>query len=219
MYLHLWCEQRGSGRSFALRDNEDDKSKEMQSDGKKEQVNRKRQKLNERRNSADSVAALTEADLLHKKYFEVIGSGLHRNARFGASNLGIAAAYILKHFADCITKPEGQHKPQKEPQDIHDVERCGKLPGEFLASTWTYSAKTKPAATLRSLFQVQTARRKGLKPLSHLPSALLAAVSLNTMLVAKACGSRPLLCRQAHCAFKERLQLAICSVEFALNAF
>ncbi|KAF1783154.1 hypothetical protein PC116_g26750 [Phytophthora cactorum] len=33
----------------------------MQSDGKKEQVNRKRQKLNERRNSADSVAAFAEA--------------------------------------------------------------------------------------------------------------------------------------------------------------
>ncbi|KAG2862250.1 hypothetical protein PC113_g6476 [Phytophthora cactorum] len=33
----------------------------MQSDGKKEQVNRKHQKLNERRNSADSVADLTEA--------------------------------------------------------------------------------------------------------------------------------------------------------------
>ncbi|ETM53373.1 hypothetical protein L914_03139 [Phytophthora nicotianae] len=66
MYVHLWCEQRRCGRKFCstriYEDNEDDESKEMQSANKKQKVNRERSKTQEeRRNSVDSVAILTEA--------------------------------------------------------------------------------------------------------------------------------------------------------------
>eukprot|EP00644_Phytophthora_capsici_P004054 jgi/Phyca11/108413/e_gw1.15.561.1 len=65
MYVHLWCEERGSGREFCVtcvyQDNEDDESKEREPSEKKQKVNRKRLKQDNRRNSIDSVSILTEA--------------------------------------------------------------------------------------------------------------------------------------------------------------
>ncbi|KAE8958822.1 hypothetical protein PR001_g30924 [Phytophthora rubi] len=65
MYVHLWCEQRGSGREFCstrvYEDNEDDESKELQEGAEKSKVNRKRRKQDDRRSSIDSVEVLTEA--------------------------------------------------------------------------------------------------------------------------------------------------------------
>ncbi|KAE9349132.1 hypothetical protein PF008_g7040 [Phytophthora fragariae] len=63
MYVHLWCELRGSGREFCAtsvyEDDEDDESKEMQEGEKTKRVNRKRQTNENRRSSIDLVADLT----------------------------------------------------------------------------------------------------------------------------------------------------------------
>ncbi|KAF1782387.1 hypothetical protein GQ600_18378 [Phytophthora cactorum] len=65
MYVHLWCEHRGSGREFSAscvyEDNEDDESRESQNSVEKPKVSRKCQKQDDRRDSNDAVAILPDA--------------------------------------------------------------------------------------------------------------------------------------------------------------